>query len=52
VTSKLLSAFGVGNFAKLVKIIKLLEKIPLFKSPITSIKSNISSVKSTISGGG
>jgi hypothetical protein len=48
VTSKLLSAFGVANFAKLVKIIKLLEKIPLFTSPITSIKSNISSVKSTV----
>lgn len=55
-TSKLLSAFGVGNFQKLIGIIRLLEKIPLFRSPITSIKSNISSAtdaaKSTISGGG
>jgi hypothetical protein len=44
-TGKLLSAFGGNSFAKLIKIIKLLEKIPIFKTPSTSIKSNISKVR-------
>ena len=47
-TSKLVSSIGVDKFAKLVRIVRLLEKIPIFKAPISEIKTDISSAKASL----
>lgn len=58
VTSKILTSINVSpaKLAKIVAVIKLLEKIPIFKGPVTDVKADIAATKdqvtSTIPGGG
>ena len=48
ISSKLISTIGVDKFAKLIRIIRLLKKIPIFKGPITEIKTDLGALKSGI----
>ena len=38
----------MDKFAKLIRIIRLLKKIPIFKGPITEIKTDLGALKSGI----
>jgi hypothetical protein len=57
-TTKVLSALNVSpaKMAKLIRIIALLEKIPIFKGPITDVKADAAALKdsasSAVTGGG
>ncbi len=57
-TSKIMTSINVSpaKIAKIVAVIKLLEKIPIFKGPITDVKADIAATKdqvtSTLPGGG
>ena len=47
VTAKAMSALNVSpaKLAKIIAVIKLLEKIPIFKGPITDVKADIAGLK-------
>ena len=50
VTAKALSALNVSpaKLAKLIQIIKILEKIPVFKKPITDVKADLAAAQDTV----
>ena len=50
VTAKALSALNVSpaKLAKLIQIIKILEKIPVFKGPITDVKADLAAAQDSV----
>jgi len=50
VTAKALSALNVSpaKLARLIQIIKILEKIPVFKGPITDVKADLAAAQDTV----
>ena len=50
VTTKVLSALNVSpaKLARLIQIIKILEKIPVFKGPITDVKADLAAARDTV----
>ena len=53
VTAKALSALNVSpaKLAKLIQIIKILEKIPVFKGPITDVKADLAAARDSVTSG-